>query len=288
MLNTSTLTRIARLTRGPAQNIPFATRFLLWIVKLFSPRKSCSTSYRLVAEYDEGLINIDTSSFIEYEILFRGYYQPTLSELIKRSVRLGNVCLDVGANVGAYTLLMAFAAGKDGRIVALEPHPDIAARLRANIALNNLDNVDVIEAALSDEDGKATFYVHGNDAFNRGGSGLTSSEVASKPIEVAAVTGASLEKTADIGRLDFIKIDVEGSEMMALRELSELIGRHRPYLIFEHQKTLWYKSGSTIEEALELLSPNDYDLYTLQANVFRSLGHTVPANSDIFCAPRQK
>src|SRR5689334_13955804 len=75
-------------------------------------------------------------------------------------IREGDVVLDAGANVGDFTIVAAGKTGDKGRVVALEPHPDNAYLLRKNLARNNVSNVTVIEAALSDRNG----VTHMNDA----------------------------------------------------------------------------------------------------------------------------
>lgn len=285
-LDIKTVVKLARFTRRFTRyGNPFAYRLCRWLLHMIYPPGKRAPSCRLVMEYDEGLMNLDTASLIEYRIIFHGYYEPEIAKIIKRVVKPGNTCLDVGANIGAHTLLMAFAAGPGGRVIALEPHPQLAQRLLENVTLNHLENISVVRAALCDTDGVATLYAYGEGEFSRGCSSLRPSPDTARRIKVQTMTSPTLEEEAELASCDFIKIDVEGGEMVALTQLSELIGRHRPYLIFEYRRELWESFGSSIESALELLRQWDYRLYFERDDITSPLGDQVPERCNLICAP---
>jgi FkbM family methyltransferase len=129
--------------------------------------------------------------------------------LIKQVIRPGNFCLDIGANIGAHTLLMARVAGSTGRVIALEPHPRIYHRLLQNTCLNRLTNVKVVNAALADKDGTIDLYGFAADAFEQGISSVLPDHEANMKIEVRAIRGATLIREQRIDACDFIKIDVK-------------------------------------------------------------------------------
>jgi FkbM family methyltransferase len=239
----------------------------------------------MVVEYDQGLINVDTSSKIEYRILFHGYHEHEVIRLIKKVVKPGSVCLDIGANIGSHALVMAFAAGPGGRVIAVEPHPVVAKRLLKNVQLNGLLNVSVVRAALSDSDGTARFYVPEEDRPNQGISGFTATESATREIQVPTLSGPTFVDRYELTSCDFIKIDVEGYEAVVLEQLSDLIETHHPHMIFEYRENHWVRCGKSIEDALGLLSRWDYSIYYFREDVIRPLEKDVPPVCDIFCVP---
>ena len=99
-------------------------------------------------------------------------------------------------------------------MIAVEPHPDIAARLAENVALNRLQNVQVIEAAVSDEDGSTTLYGYDEDNPSQGTSILKPGKRCGREIPVRTVSGPILLAEARLHRCDLVKIDVEGADIV--------------------------------------------------------------------------
>jgi FkbM family methyltransferase len=94
-------------------------------------------------------------------VFFRDVFEPVLSKLVWNIVEDGDVCVDVGANVGYFTLLMADKAGSSGRVIAIEAAPGNVARLIQNVRLNGFDNrVEVVPAACGDSSGAVTFHLN--------------------------------------------------------------------------------------------------------------------------------
>jgi FkbM family methyltransferase len=284
------MVRLSRLTRPFMRyRTPVIYRLLKWTLNALCPPGKKGTAQQLVASFDGGLINIDTSSSIEYHILFRGCHEPEIVNLIQRVVRPGDVCLDVGANVGAHTLVMARAAGPSGRVVAVEPHPRIGARLLQNLALNHLDQVTVVRAALSDKDGTADFFGFSEDAFEQGISSFLPDKEATEKMTVKTISGSRLQREARLNRCDFLKIDVEGFESVVLKELSDLIAAHRPFIICEYRKQHWEKFGHSLEGVLERFKALGYRLYYIRKNVTQPVaGAALPDSCELVCVPGVK
>lgn len=280
--------RLSRLTRPVMRyRTPVIHRVLKWVLNILCPPAKEEKAVHLVASFDGGLINVDTSSSIEYHLLFRGCHEPEIVNLIKQVVRPGNFCLDIGANIGAHTLLMARMVGSTGRVIALEPHPRICQRLLQNICLNRLTNVEVVNAALADKDGTIDLYGFAADAFEQGISSLRPDHEAKTKMQVRAIRGDTLVQEQRIEACDFLKIDVEGAESLALRELSDLISVHRPIILFEYRRQHWEKFGADLTPVLRRLREQHYDVYYIRRNVTLPLdGNSPPDSCELFCPPR--
>lgn len=143
-------------------------------------------------------------------------------------LRDGDTFVDVGANVGAYTLLAASVPGV--RCVAFEPSTESWGRLLENVGLNGLTQVDVVRAAVGADNGETKLTV-GCGAVNRvvepGGS---ADGAATERVPVVRLDDA----LADVERVSMIKIDVEGLEPAVLRGAAATIRRHSPALIIEY------------------------------------------------------
>ena len=139
------------------------------------------------------------------------------------------VFVDIGANVGRYTILQGRKL-KKGRVVAIEPAPIDFKILNKNIKLNHLKNVTSVKVACSDKKGKADFWLgaEGNGTAHS----LTEIKDRSKKISVKTDTLDNVMEELNIEKVDLIKIDVEGAEPSIFRGASKTLENH-PTIIFE-------------------------------------------------------
>src|SRR5947207_4362897 len=98
----------------------------------------------IISGYHAGREHVSSSLY------WFGDFDPWVDRTLRRLARPGEVALDIGANIGATSLVLARAVGPRGRVVAFEPHPANVVLLRANLSANTLSMVDVHELALSD------------------------------------------------------------------------------------------------------------------------------------------
>jgi FkbM family methyltransferase len=153
--------------------------------------------------------------------ILNGTYEREQTRLFQQHIRPGSTVLDVGANVGYYTLLASVLAGDSGRVHAFEPEPRNAEFLRRHAAINRRANVTVQQAAVSDRAGTARF-----DFGSGSGTGHLADAGA---IEVRTLrlddycAEHGLAPTA-------LKIDVEGAEVAVLEGARGMLERHRPVL----------------------------------------------------------
>jgi FkbM family methyltransferase len=150
-----------------------------------------------------------------------GFYEYEKQKLISREVRPGSVFWDVGANVGFYSLL-ASGLVASGKVFAFEPVPRNLAYLREHLALNRLTNVDVLPIAVSDKNGSSFFAIE-----ETGFMGRLSAEGG---ITVPTATLDSLVEAGKVLPPDYVKMDIEGSELLGLRGASQTFQRYRPVL----------------------------------------------------------
>jgi FkbM family methyltransferase len=152
----------------------------------------------------------------EKRILFTPqYFDAVERNLIESRIANDFVFIDVGANIGGYTLFAAAHAGPRARILAIEPQPEIFERLVYNIRQNPFGNVKAIDCAVADRDGEITLFV---DARNRGETSMriVHSDAIGAQLRVQAKTLASIVDEEGFRRIDAIKLDVEGAEDLIL------------------------------------------------------------------------
>jgi FkbM family methyltransferase len=150
-------------------------------------------------------------------------------------LRPGSVAIDVGANLGEWTVPLARSVGAAGRVLAIEPSPRSAAALESTLAANALRQAEVIRCAIGDRDGVAQFAVPIITSA-RTDTGTARIGPACAGHEALRVSLRSLDLLAGergLDRIDLIKIDVEGHERQALDGAAAILDRCRPVLVIE-------------------------------------------------------
>jgi FkbM family methyltransferase len=178
-----------------------------------------------------------------------GYWESWITLALARTVRRGWHCLDVGANHGYYTLIMADAAGPEGRVVPVEPTPRLADLLRQTLDVNGFPHVSVVQEAVSDDDGKTLqLVIPARRSLN-----ARLSEVAGPTDEVAEVRSVTIDAlTREWPRVDLIKIDVEGAEEAVWRGMQQTIARNRDLVLILELNVARYDDARSFLGAIEL------------------------------------
>lgn len=239
---------------------PYYVRRAAW--KLARQRRS---AHEVVAPWLFGTsVKLVLSSDLGRCVWVAGCFEPNEMYLLSKVLSPGAVFVDVGANIGLYSLAAARLVGEAGRVVAFEPSPRERATLFDNLARNRLARVVVDERALGAvENARAVLHLaddqHGGQ--NTLGSVVYDNVrlVADAEVEVttldSALSGHGLEEVR------VIKIDVEGAEFAVLSGARETLGRLRPVLMLELQQESLLAQGSSAPEVVELLSGLGYDVY---------------------------
>lgn len=201
---------------------------------------------------DGVLLDADPKDLIQYSVMVTGEWEPEESQVLRERLRPGSVAYDVGANVGYFTLLASRLVGPTGRVIAFEPNESTLVKLRHHLRLNGADNVTVVPVGLADHDGHAEF--HSVAGANSGASAL-------RPLDDSVVTRIELARLdrlvdeMDLPSPDFIKMDVEGAELLALRGMERTLRAATgvELLVEVTDKFLRQTHGSE-EELLEFLT----------------------------------
>jgi len=150
-----------------------------------------------------------------------GFYEYEKQQWISREIRPNTVFWDIGANVGFYSLLASKLVGS-GKVFAFEPVPRNLSYLRKHLSLNCVTNVEVLPIAVSDRNGTSSFELE-----ETGYMGHLSSE---GKITVPTATLDSLVEEGKVLPPDYVKMDIEGAELLALCGAARTFQRSRPIL----------------------------------------------------------
>ncbi len=173
-----------------------------------------------------GRFAVDTQDLIQRYLYLFGAWEPHLTAWLRRRLRPGDGFVDVGANIGVFSVLAARLVGDAGRVVAIEASPDVHRRLVGNARLNGLGNIRALNAAVSDRTRTLTFALA--SSRNTGANSIVPYD---GPVESSFRTEArplpELLDAAEIATVRVIKIDVEGAEGSVVRGLAPMLGALR-------------------------------------------------------------
>jgi FkbM family methyltransferase len=188
-------------------------------------------------------------------------WNPEEYEAFRVAAVTGGVALDVGANVGAYSLLLGQWVGTNGSVFAFEPAPDIFKGLARHIVMNGLETVVTpIPAAVGDRVATASLLVAGTHGESRLASGEAEGDTIAVPMTTVDAFCVERGLTPD-----FIKVDVEGFELSVLRGARETIRRagSRLALFVEMHPSVWPVLGTSRQEILDELDAQSLEIVPL-------------------------
>jgi FkbM family methyltransferase len=251
----------------------------------------------VVTDYGFG-IHVDAQDRdIGAVILEKRMYEPHVTAALGRELQSSNVFLDVGANVGWFSLLAARILG-EGRVLAVEPNPKNLQLLYASICRNEMSNITVYPYAASEVARLLGMESVGSNGFVTGVSTARSGRT--------YVQGIRLDDLLrHEPRIDVVKLDIEGHEPFALRGMTDLLTLHRPVVYTEfHPKAMKDNFGRDGREYLQALVSLGYHLAVLGMDGVetqslmiddvldhwrrhnRALGMLDEAHIDLACRPR--
>jgi FkbM family methyltransferase len=204
--------------------------------------------------------NLD--DYVLYGCFVHGYDKEPAVQLSRALIRKGDTVVDVGANVGLWVMGAARQAGLEGSVHAFEPVPDNFERLVANLSLNGFDvnRIRCQQRSLSDRSGRATFYAATNG--NSGMGALAQREGVDRPIETTLLTLDSYCEEQSLTRVDFLKIDVEGAELLVLLGAQLLLASaEAPAIMFEADESLAASFTSSSAAVKALLHNYGYEIF---------------------------
>lgn len=219
----------------------------------------------VIKEIGGGLrLFVDTSDIVIGWGIIRGTYELEELEFVRRTIGPGQNVLDIGANIGLFTVTMASLTGPKGKVYAFEPLDQLATMLARSLAENHFEDRVLLERfAVGDKAGTAQL-ISAAKTTNAGGAYLKAGNVPSGH-DVTEVKLITLDTYPLRRPVHFIKIDVEGAELLALRGARQLLKEDRPVILSElHPAQLSKVSGCTAAEFVAELESYDYKCHELR------------------------
>ena len=192
-----------------------------------------------------------------------GKFEEFETEVMKKEIKEGDIVLDIGANIGYYTLIFARLVGDKGKVFAFEPDPENFALLKKNVETNGYKNIILINKAVSDKEGEIKLYLN---KYNKANHTIYQTEENRESIPIKTISLDNFFKDYK-GKIDFIKMDIEGAEYLAIKGMINLLKKNKNIKLITEYYPHWFKKLNVkSEEYLKLLSKCGFKLYDLNKN----------------------
>lgn len=234
----------------------------------------------------EGAFVIDVRSDLFSRLLINNYYEPTLVEIAHKYINRERDVIDVGANIGFFTVL--FAKNLNGKkVLSIEPTKNALRRLYKNIQINHVeDTVLVYEGVASNQIGIAEIKtIEGKEEYSTLGNlthpSILSEKYTSEKVAASTIDALTLQYSLDPG---FIKVDAEGAEELVFDGCRAVLQKHRPVILSEISNLLLRENGSSCSEVINLIKQYEYNVID-PATPFLPVGSRELSN--ILCIPKE-
>jgi len=190
-----------------------------------------------------------------------GTYEELESKIMEEKIEMGNIVVDVGANIGLHTLNMAKIVGNTGQVFAFEPDPSNFEILKKNVKINNYKNIILEQKAVGDKHGRTTLYQSDHPGKHRI---FPQTEQAKSQVQVELTNLDNYFDSDMIDKINFIKIDVEGLEFSVLKGMKNILKNSKKIkILFEFMPENTMEAGFTPIELLNYLTSNNFKLYCM-------------------------
>ena len=235
------------------------------------PLRTLSVEYRGKRVYFEMDLDLNdpNEEWMNRYFLANRCYEPEIAFVMMRALRDGDTAVDVGANVGFFTLFMSSAVGVSGHVMSFEPASNVLPGLRRNLSLNPSNNIEVYEQALWCRGEKRTFWLN---ADSRGSNCLwdpglwPESPLSRASPSFSEVMTTTLDDMVGQRPVRLIKIDTEGAEQKILEGAQTVLQRQKPpYIIVECNPFGASQFGDTNESMRAFMRDFGYEAFFIDA-----------------------
>lgn len=216
-----------------------------------------------------GSFEIDARSHILQRILINKHYEPQIVSLVKKCIKADRDAINVGANIGIFTMLMADLIDNNHRILSIEPTPLAFSILTDNVKRNHASSKVVLFNGIC-IDTPGDYYlntIQGKEEYSSIGESIHITTIGEKYIKIK-VKGETIDNLVTNFKLDpgIILIDAEGAEMKVLTGAALILEKYKPIIVSELDDHLLVKQESSSKEVIDFLANYGYDIKAIEGN----------------------
>ncbi len=245
-----------------------APGYLHQVVDRYSPHLSAPNLVRRV--YQNKKIACNLSDHVQSRIYFFGAYEPIEAFLFTSLIKPDSHIVDAGANIGFYSLVSESFLGQQGMIYAFEPVPHNYNQLLKNIELSQSSNIKVFKKGLWNKTEVLEFSLDAEMENNAGSFTLGNVQNAREKVKCEVTTLDSLVQEKQISKVDLIKMDIEGAELMAIEGAQQTIDQFRPSVLMEINQGACQRMNYSSSKIDKIFLQKGYKIF---------LVNTLPENS---------
>ncbi len=220
------------------------------------------------------------NDYIAVEMRRGRYFEPEVIEVGRKYIKKGTAVLDVGANFGQMSILFSDLVGDEGQVFSFEADDYVYYILQKNISANGCDNIRAFLRAVYDKSDEIMFFpVQDFKRYASYGSyGLNPKATSGRTVTTLAIDDLNIQLP-----ISFMKVDVQGSDLFAMRGAVQTIKRHQMPIIFEFEQQFQADFGTTFQDYLDFMSSIYYKVETVINNINYVI---VPDRRKIFGQPK--
>lgn len=206
-------------------------------------------------------INLYKDSVLS-RLIYEGFEREETDYLTK-ILKKGDIFVDIGTNIGLFSLIASKIVGDEGTVLSFEPAPLTFSRLNENVKLNNLKNIDSRNIGLSDKKGELIFYVSNNgyDAWNSFAPSQDNKLESSIQVPVSTLDAELVD--IDKSKIKLVKIDVEGWEKFVLHGGKDFLVNYNPIVMIEFTEENTFNAGYPVHEIYSIMQDFGYVWYRI-------------------------
>ncbi|MFL4905576.1 FkbM family methyltransferase [Streptomyces sp. MMS24-I2-30] len=247
-----------------------------------NPRLRGKPRQRVIRSAAGDIFAVDTKDLIQRYLYLFGVWEPHMSHWLEARLKPGDVFVDVGANIGVFSVLGSRLVGSTGSVVAIEASPAFHRRVLQHAELNHCENIRAVNLAVADERKTLRFVLASSN--NMGANSIVPYEgSAESSFEIEGVPMADILTPDEVARARVIKVDVEGAEGSVVRGLAPILRELRPdvEIAVEITPERMELLGDSAEELLETMRKHGFHMYRLPTDYSASrypcaIRHPVP------------
>ena len=253
-MNLSAPSLVRRVERALVRSLPtaFLTRSYIYL----SSRVFCGLSHNIIRAQSPlfGVVKMAKHDYVGRHLYFYGIWEPAITAFIQDNIAEGDTFIDIGANIGYYSLVVGRLVGPQGKVISVEPSPSIFKLLTENVSLNQLNNTSLFNIGVDAQPRVADFFLF--RSINSGRSGFDMHGIGGYKFEakIAVKPLADIVALADLQQTKIIKFDVEGSEVGVLQSILDVVPSLRDDCILLGEISLDTAQGSAGVRVREILA----------------------------------
>ncbi len=213
-------------------------------------------------------ISTNAKDIVGRYLYYFGIWEPNLTDWIRHCLKPGDVFVDVGANVGYYSLLASSLVGDSGKVVAIEALPEIFEKLKNNLEMNHANNVRAVNMAVWDRTDLITLFTQAGDlqANTTAMHGWADQWNLQKKCQVRAASLPAILSPEEIQGARLIKIDVEGAEWRVISGLTALshVCRRDLEIVVEVAPRMLQEQGKSCQDVLDFFGSWGMHPYSIE------------------------